>query len=185
MNDVVSTMKEGETIDKYTLHVSMSPTFEARSYRTMFAFGNRFHVSNVEEHLTTFDSGMAATFEHECRSRPNDQRPLLAKIGVCRGVEEILELNYGVLKTMVLLCNWVKANYNGSKTTIKRDEYGFTLVDFTSFIPISNQSFAFTIHVEQVFSSKRHKGKKLEGNSMEGSLREMHHKKGSDRSYRS
>ncbi|CAK9867534.1 unnamed protein product [Sphagnum jensenii] len=86
---------------------------------------------------------------------------------------------------MVLLCDWVKTIYNGSKTTIKRDEYDFTLVDFTSFIPISNQIFAFTIHVEKVFFSKRHKGKKLEGNSMEGSSWEMHHKKGSDRSYRS
>jgi hypothetical protein len=86
---------------------------------------------------------------------------------------------------MVLLCNWVKANYNGSRTTIKRDEYDFTLLDFTSLIPISNQSFAFLIHVEQVFFSKRHKGKKLEGNSMEGSLWEMHHRKGSKGSYRS
>jgi hypothetical protein len=55
---------------------------------------------------------------------------------------------------MVLLCNWVKANYNGSSATIKRDKYGFTLVNFTSFILILDQSFALLINMEQVFFSK-------------------------------
>jgi hypothetical protein len=68
-------------------------------------------------------------------------------------VEEILEQNYGVLKTIVLLCNWVKVDYNESNATIKQDEYGFTFVNFSSLIPISNQSFVFPIHVEQVFFS--------------------------------
>jgi hypothetical protein len=86
----------------------------------MFAFGNHNCVSNAEEHLTTFDSGVVATFEQECRSGPNDQKPILAKLEYVRWVEKILELNYGVLKTMVLLCNWVKRNYNGSNTTVKR-----------------------------------------------------------------
>ncbi len=104
-NDVVSTMKEGETIDKYTLHMSMPPTLEARLYQTMFAFGNHIRVSNVEEHLTTFDSGVAATFEWECRLGPNDRRPILAKLEYVGWVEEILELNYSVLRIMVLLCN--------------------------------------------------------------------------------
>jgi hypothetical protein len=92
--------------------------------------------------------------ERECRLGPNDQKPILAKLEYVGWVEEILELNYGVLNTMVLLCNWVKTNYNGNRTTIKKYEYGFTLVDFTSLIPISNQFFAFTIHVEQIFFPK-------------------------------
>lgn len=67
-------------------------------------------------------------------------------------VEEILELNYKVLKTVVLLYSWVKANYNGSSAIIKHGEYGFTLVNFSSsLIPISNASFAFPFHVKQVF----------------------------------
>jgi hypothetical protein len=178
-------MKEGETIDKYTLHMSIPPTLEARSYQIMFAFGNHIRVSNVEKHLTTFDGGVVATFERECKLGPNDWRPILAKLAYVGWVEEILELNYGVLKTMVLLCNWVKTNYKGSRTIIKRAEYGFTLVDFTSLIRISNQYFVLTIHVEQVFFFKRPKRKKLEGNSREGSSWEMHHIKGSDISYRS
>jgi hypothetical protein len=37
---------------------------------------------------------------------------------------------------------------------MKRDEYVFTLVNFTSLIPISDQSFAFPLHVKQVFFAK-------------------------------
>jgi len=56
-------MKEGETIKKDVLHISMPPTCEARSDQVMFVFGNHIHVSNVEEHLTTFDSGVATIFK--------------------------------------------------------------------------------------------------------------------------
>lgn len=37
---------------------------------------------------------------------------------------------------------------------MKRDEYGFTLVNFTSLIPILDQSFAFPLHVKQVLFAK-------------------------------
>ncbi len=57
------------------------------------------------------------------------------------------------LNTILFVCNWVKANYIGSNATVKRDEYGFTFVNFNSPIPISNQSFVFPIHVEQVLFS--------------------------------
>jgi hypothetical protein len=66
-------------------------------------------------------------------------------------VEEILELNYKVLKIVVLLCNWVKANYSGNFATMKGDKYDFTLINFTSLIPILNQFFTFPLHVKQVF----------------------------------
>jgi hypothetical protein len=52
---------------------------------------------------------------------------------------------------IVLLCNCVKANYNGSSATIKHDEYGFMLVIFSSFIPIVNQSSVLPLHVGHVF----------------------------------
>lgn len=47
---IVLGIKDGEQIDKDTLHMSMPPPLEARSYRTMYAFGNCIHVSNVEKH---------------------------------------------------------------------------------------------------------------------------------------
>jgi len=119
----------------------------------MYVFGNHICVVNVEEHLTINDSGITTTFEQVCVLGPNDQRPIVANLEYLGWVEEILELNYGVLNTMVLLCNWVKANYSESNGIVKQNEYGFTFVNFGSLIPISNHFFAFPLHVEHVFFS--------------------------------
>jgi hypothetical protein len=56
---------------------------------------------------------------------------VLAKLEYIRWVEKSLELNYGVLKIVVLLCNWVKVNYSGNSATMKRDKYGFILVNLS------------------------------------------------------
>jgi len=125
----------------------MSPTLEARSYRAMCAFGNHIHVSSVEKHLTICDNGVATIFEQICVSRQNDTRPIVTNLEYVGWVEGILELNYGVLKIVVPLCNWVKENYNMSIATIKRDEYNFTLMNFSSLIPILNASFAFPLDI--------------------------------------
>ena len=58
-------------------------------------------------------------------------------------VEEILELDYGQFQVIVFLCNWVKAISQGPGATMKRDEYGFTLVNFNRLIPILAQTFVF------------------------------------------
>jgi len=131
--------------------MSMSLMLEAKSYRSMYAFENHICVVNAKEHLTTNDNGITAMFEQVCVSRPNDQRPILAHLECVGWVEEILELNNGVLNIVVLLCNWVKANYSKSNATVKRNEYGFILVNFGSLILIFDQSFAFPLNVEQVF----------------------------------
>lgn len=68
------------------------------------------------------------------------------KLGICGVGGRDIIINYGVLKIVVLLCNWVKANYNKSSATIKCDEYGFTLMNLSSLIPISDASFAFPLH---------------------------------------
>jgi hypothetical protein len=71
----------------------------------MLAFGNHNRVSNVKEHLTTQNNCIvAANFEQECVSRPNDRRPMVAKLEYVGWVEEILELNYGILNFVVRLC---------------------------------------------------------------------------------
>jgi hypothetical protein len=46
----------------------------------MYAFGNHIHVVSVKKHLTTYDSGVVATFEQACVSGPNTN---YCKIGLC------------------------------------------------------------------------------------------------------
>jgi hypothetical protein len=119
----------------------------------MWAFGNHIWVSSVEEHLTMHDSGVTTIFEQECVLGPNYHRLMVAKLEYVGWVEEILELRYMVLNLVVLLCNWMKDNYIGNNAMVKRDEYGFIVVNFGFLILISNQSFAFPLYVDQVFFS--------------------------------
>ncbi len=46
----------------------------------MYAFGNHLRVSSSEKHLTTWDSGIVATFEQESILGPNDQQPILTNL---------------------------------------------------------------------------------------------------------
>jgi hypothetical protein len=71
----------------------------------MWVFGNHIRVSSAKEHLTTHDNGVTTIFEHECMLGPNYHKLVVAKSECVGWVEKILELNYGVLSLVVLLCN--------------------------------------------------------------------------------
>ena len=45
----------------------------------------------------------------------------------------------------------MRANYEGSTATVKKDRWGFTLANFRRQIPFGTESFAFPMHVQQVF----------------------------------
>ena len=51
----------------------------------------------------------------------------------------------------MLYCNWVMANMVGHNATMKRDDYEFSLVNSDRLVSLSVKSFAFSLHVEQVF----------------------------------
>ncbi len=108
-------------------------------------------MASAKLHLSTSDLGVITTFEQECRSHYSDQNPIMASLEYVGWIKEILELDYGKFQIVLLLCNWVVLNYEGTNATMKHDDYGFTLVSFEHLIPFSTQFFAFPMHVEQVF----------------------------------
>jgi hypothetical protein len=65
-------------------------------------------------------------------------------------IEKMLELDYGMFQTIVFICNEVVANCGGLNAIVKCDEYEFTLMNFEHPIPLSTQSFAFPMHVQQM-----------------------------------
>jgi hypothetical protein len=66
-------------------------------------------------------------------------------------MEEILGLDYSLFQVVLLYCNWIQVNMAGARATMRRDEYGFTQVKFSRLIPFFADSFAFPLHVQQVF----------------------------------
>jgi hypothetical protein len=148
---VANAMAAGEEMFEDVVSISNPPLHLAIRYRSMYAFENHLRVASEKSHLSTFDSRVIATFEQECRSHSNDRNPFMASLEYVGWIEEILELDYGRFQTIVLLCNWVVANYEGSSAIVKCDEYGFTMINFEHLVPLFAQSFAFPMHVEQIF----------------------------------
>jgi hypothetical protein len=48
----------------------------------------------------------------------------------------ILEVDFEKFQIVLLICNRVVANYGSSNATVKRDQYGFILVNFEHLIPL-------------------------------------------------
>lgn len=69
-------------------------------------------------------------------------------------LEEIVELDYRRTCVIVFVCRWVKANYRGVNATVRRDKWGFTLVNFQSCERFGKESFVFPKHCEQVYYSE-------------------------------
>ena len=93
----------GEEIDEDILVLSLPPSSQAISYRSMYAFENHIRVQSAEWTLTTCDCGVAATFFQNCRSSVRAKNMKAAKLEYVRWVEEILTVDYGRYELVVLL----------------------------------------------------------------------------------
>jgi hypothetical protein len=51
----------------------MPPSKNAKSYKSMYAYGNHIRVCNVESNMHTCDSGVAAIFLQVCRASNNSR----------------------------------------------------------------------------------------------------------------
>ena len=146
--------QSGVAVNPNVLDTSRGPLHVAAAYKSMFAFGNHYRVASSERPLKTCDSGVATTFRQICRNNTRDGNQVNADVEYVGHIEEILELNYRRHCLVVLVCDFVKANYIGENATIKKDKWGFTLANYDKrFGRVCKDSFAFPRHCEQVFYS--------------------------------
>ena len=145
----------GAMVDPRVVDTARGPLNVAAAYKSMYAFGNHYRVLSSELPLKTCDNGVAATFKQVCRNGRRDSNQVTADVEYVGHIEEILELNYRRHCLVVLVCDFVKANYIGENATIKRDKWGFTLANYDRrYGTVCRDSFAFPIHCEQVFFSR-------------------------------
>ncbi len=95
------------------------------------------HLAKVGLRHSHISTRKFVSFQQECLSHLNDQNLTMTSLKYVGWIKEILELDYGQFQTIVLLYNWVVANYEGLNANIKGDGYGFTLMNFKHFIPMS------------------------------------------------
>ena len=110
-------------------------------------------MKSAERNLTIVDCGVAATFEQECRSGPQDQNTIMAQVEYVGWVEEILELDYGRFQVTVFLCNWVKAISQGPGATHETRRIWFYLGEFQQAYTNFSSIICIFNTVEQVFFS--------------------------------
>ena len=150
-NDLEVQMSKGDDVEDDVKALMYPPSRDAKSYRSMYAYGNHIRVRGAEVDLSTCDSGVAATFSQACRASSGDRNMRTANLEYIGWVDEIIGMDYGKFEVIVLYCTWVQANMRGARATVKHDEYGFTLIKSSRQIPYSADSFAFPVQVQQVF----------------------------------
>jgi len=154
LKEVRRQQQAGIIVDADVVDTARGPLEVVVSYKSMYAFGNHFRVRSSEQSLKTFDSGVAATFRQVCQNEIRDAHQVDADVEYVGHVEEILELNYRHHCIVVLVYDFVKANYVGENATIVKDKWGFTLANYERRLGIINRdSFAFFRYCEQMFYS--------------------------------
>lgn len=140
-----------ESFDEDVVDLSVPPNFRVRSFKSMKAYGKQFRVCNAELNLITADFGVTVTSETLQRSGLSDANLVSGSVIYFGKVMEILELDYGRLKPVVLLCDWVSPIFRGPTACIKKDLDGFTLVKLNRLMRRSANSFVFPIQASQIF----------------------------------
>lgn len=152
LEEVRREQQAGLVVDAQVLDTARGPLEVATAYRSMYTYGNHFRIRSSEQSLQTADSGVAATFRQVCRNGLSDGNAVDADVEYVGHIEEILELNYRRHCIVVLVCDFVKANYAGENATIVKDKWGFTLANYARRPGIvCRDSFAFPKHCDQVF----------------------------------
>ncbi len=114
----------GDPIDENLfelLDLSIPSSLIAESYKSMVAYGNHFRalVWLGTLSMVTYDCGVLGEFEHTPPITKNQipQVMTICYIGECK---EILELDYGGTKVVVLLCSWVQPRTHGPHARMKK-----------------------------------------------------------------
>ena len=152
--EVEARKDEGQDISEDVEDTSRPPSLQAQRFKSMYAYGYHYRVRSAEETVTkTCDSGVAAFFRRPCRAGRRNNVVVEENVEYIGQILEIVELNYGRHCTVILVCDWVKANYRWRNATVRKDEWGFTVANFNTMVPYGYESFAFPVHCDQVFFS--------------------------------
>jgi len=106
--------------------------------------------SAKQRSTSTCDSGVAVVFCQPCHFGRQDQNIVNEEFECIGQIQEIVELNYGKHCIVLLICDWIKANFRGRNATMKKDEWGFIMANFRLLVPFGYESFVFPIHCQQV-----------------------------------
>ena len=122
-------------------------SWDGRSYRSIYVYGNHIQVRIAKGNLNTCDNDVATTSSQSCRASSSDRNLSTVHLEYFGWMEEIIAMDYSKIKLYVLYCLWIQVNILEAQAIIKWDDYNFTLIKFNQIILYSANSFAFPVHV--------------------------------------
>lgn len=118
LKDVVQA--RGLNFEEDILELSLPPNFRTKSFKSLKAYEKLYRVCSAETKSVIVDSGVTVTCETMQRSSVGDANLVCGEVTYFGQVKEILELDYGRLKLILLLCDWVRPISRGPTACIRR-----------------------------------------------------------------
>ncbi|XP_040368108.1 uncharacterized protein LOC112177548 [Rosa chinensis] len=130
------------------LALARGPTRWARRWTKYIMNGYRFHVKSVDDGKTQ-NSGVFVEMETDNYATVNDPNPKSDMVEYYGILKDIIELNYQNGRKVVLFdCDWVNGRLR--RSGIKKDDFGFTMVNFERLLPPPD-TLVFGGQAQQVF----------------------------------
>ncbi|XP_058111729.1 uncharacterized protein LOC131255051 [Magnolia sinica] len=122
-------------------------------YRWMYPI-ERFHTRDHERDLKTQNSGVIVMANASSFASTSDRNPVIGDVDYYDVLIDIIELDYcGSKKVVLFRCDWVDVRTQGRG--IKKDEFGFTLVNFKQLWHtgrnLYDEPYVLVTQVQQVF----------------------------------
>lgn len=138
------------------VHLAKGPFDVARKHRGFKINGYKFRSARYDR--MTQNSGIVVVAKTSSYSHVKDSNPILGDVTYYGRLKEIIELDYmGRFNVVLFKCDWVDVTLGRG---IKKDEWGFTLVNFSNLIhtgeKLEHEPFIFASQANQVFYVNDH-----------------------------
>lgn len=139
-------LPENEAVMKDLTLLAKGPNVVGLKYERYIVNGFRFHTKQLESKRKNQNSGVIVTATTSSFASTRDMNPISSDLAYYGVLNDILELDYGGGRRVVLFdCDWIS---KGKR--LKQDDDGFTLVNFTN-VKRHHEPFVLASQVKQVF----------------------------------
>lgn len=120
----------------------MGPNRKARRFSGYVINGYRFHTKTRDSRCTTQNSGVFLTAETTSFANSKDQNPIIGDVNYYGSIEDIIEVDYwGVFTVVLFKCCWYQE---------EKDPYGLIRVNFNRSC-FKSHPYVLASQVQQVF----------------------------------